>query len=119
MNIIYSFRLTRILYKQVLRQGTGISAVLENWDEADYANLREYVRQCRSVVPKYVQKLSELVGRSPRDVINEITEAQAPTLGSVKKDQEAESMFMIYLPEDNADTSFYLSGFCKDRERPM
>jgi hypothetical protein len=119
MNVVYSFRLTRILYEQIAKQGVAIPAVLENWDEADYAQLRDYVSQCKSVVPKYVQKLAELVGKSPREVIAQIGDAQAPTLGTSGAEQGQEPVFLTYLPEDKADTSFYLSGFCKDRERPV
>jgi len=115
MNVVHGFRLTRVLYEQTAMRGETIAAALDQWDEADLAVIAEYVSMCRSVVPKYVRMLADHLGVSPGDVQAEITGAR---VSAPAESHAREPSYVTYLPEDSADTSFYVSGFCKDRNRP-
>lgn len=118
MNLIYRFRLTRILFMQVARRGASIPAVLENWDAADYAALCDYVHQCKNVVPKYVRKLSEMLGKTPQEVILEIKDAQVENHNTAGSDHYWDSAYLPYMPEDSADTALFVSAYCNNRRLP-
>jgi|GEM_PF-2471664 len=120
MNIVYKFRLTKVIYDQVMLSGGNLASLLRAWDESDYRGLCEYVTQCRRVVPKYVGKLADHLGLTPGEVVGGIVSANGPrTKSGADKGSKDEDVFMVYLPEDATDRLFFLQKFCTIKKRPL
>lgn len=107
MNIVYRFRLTKILYDQVRYSRQEIGVVLRSWGEREYKQLCDYVCQCRSVAPKYVQRLADMLNLETRDVISDImhgrTMSAEPSAGDGSRDFGG-----VYLPEDITDRQHFI-----------
>jgi hypothetical protein len=110
MNILTSFRLTKVLYEQVLFTGMSIDSILRGWEPSDHSALVQYVTRCRGIVPKFVRMLAESVGVGPREVVREIMEARAT--GCEYQGDARESRNAGYIPEDNTDRFFYIQKLC-------
>lgn len=107
MNIVYRFRLTKLLYDQVRFSRQEIGAALRAWDDREYRHLVDYVSQCRKVVPKYVQRLADLMGVDARDVIADIMHGR--TLAADPPGSDGSRDFGgVYLPEDSTDRLSYI-----------
>ena len=121
MDIVYKFRLTKVIYDQVRLSGGDFSSILRSWDETDYRSLCEYVTQCRRVVPKYVRKLADYLGIAPSEVVGRIIAANgpAPKSGPADTGPQEEDVFVVYLPEDATDRLFFLQKFCTIKKRPL
>lgn len=120
MNIVYAFQLTRSLYTQVKQSKKSFAEILNNWDEADYRMLCEYISSCRKVVPKYIGALADVLGESKQSVIKQIIEAK----GATSQDYEAtssdkEPKYVTYLPEDSTDTTLFIQQYCAEKKRFM
>ncbi len=115
MSVVYKFRLTKVLHDQIRTTGRTPEAVLSSWDETDYTYLCEYVTQCRGVVPKYIGKLAERMGESPRSVVKQIIQARAGLLDAMASDGDLpgyDASGMVYLPEDKTDRANLLARIC-------
>lgn len=115
MSIVYKFRLTKVLHDQIRATGRTPEAVLQRWDETDYTYLCEYVTQCRKVVPKFIGKLAEHLGESPRSVIKQIVQARAEVAEAGTADGDLpgyDANGMVYLPEDKTDRANLLAKIC-------
>jgi len=114
MSIVYKFRLTKVLHDQIRSTGQTPEAVLSRWDETDYIYLCEYVTQCRKVVPKFIGKLAEHLGESPRAVIKQIVKARVE-VAEASQDGDLpgyDASGMVYLPEDKTDRANLLARIC-------
>lgn len=107
MNIVYRFRLTKLLYDQVRFSRQEIGAALRTWEDREYKQLCDYVSQCRTVVPKYVQRLADLMGVEARDVIADIMHGRTLAPEGAGSDG-ARDFGGVYLPEDSSDRMLYL-----------
>ena len=115
MSVVYKFRLTKVLHDQIRATGRHPEAVLAGWDETDYTYLCEYVTQCRKVVPKYIGKVAEHMGESPRAVIKQIVQARSGVIESSGQDMDLpgyDASGMVYLPEDKTDRANLLARLC-------
>lgn len=120
MNIVYKFRLTKVIYDQVRLSGGNVASILRAWDQSDYHGLCEYVMQCRRVVPKYVRKLADYLGVPPGEVVGRIVTANGPSPKSgTSAGSKDEDVFMVYLPEDATDRLFFIQKFCTLKKRPL
>ena len=118
MNIIYRFRLTKILYDQVRFSRQEIGAALRTWEDREYKQLCDYVSQCRKVVPKYVQRLADLMGVDARDVIADIMHGR--TLGQeIGGGDGAKDFGGVYLPEDSSDRLSYIEKLTGGPDRQL
>lgn len=121
MNAVYQFRLTGILYHQVRRSGKGIAAVLAIWDDSDYELLCDYVRDCKSVVPKYVRHIAELLDVSPKKIVKEILSCRR---GCTHLNDDEESGRRDYFDshsfgEDNVDLTLFIQRYCNEIKQYM
>ena len=117
MNIIYRFRLTKILYDQVRFSRQEIGAALRTWEDREYKQLCDYVSQCRKVVPKYVQRLADLMGVDARDVIADIMHGR--TLAADGGGDGAKDFGGVYLPEDSSDRMNYIEKLTGGPDRQL
>lgn len=107
MNIVYRFRLTKLLYDQVRFSRQEIGVALRAWEDREYRQLVDYVSQCQKVVPKYVQRLADLLGVETRDVIADIMHGRS--LGADIPGADGSRDFTgVYLPEDTSDRLSYI-----------
>ena len=115
MSIVYKFRLTKVLHDQIRATGRTPAAVLSRWDDTDYTYLCEYVTQCRKVVPKFIGKLAEHLGESPRSLIRQIVQARAELTEGMAQDGDLpgyDAAGLVYLPEDKTDRANLLAKIC-------
>lgn len=119
MSIVYKFRLTKVLHDQIRATGQGPDVVLSRWDETDYTYLCEYVTQCHRLVPKYIGKLAEHLGESPRGIIKQIIQARQVLADATEADDDAlpglDDGGVVYLPEDKTDRANLLARICGAR----
>ncbi len=115
MSVVYKFRLTKVLHDQIRATGQSPEGVLSRWDETDYTYLCEYVTQCRKVIPKYIGKISEHLGESPRSIIKQIVQARVEACDSAGGDGDMtgfDASGVVYLPEDKTDRANLLARLC-------
>lgn len=117
MSLIQRFRLTKQLHDQVEMSGESVDTVLRSWNDKDFKSLCEYVSQCTGVVPKYVGKLAELTGLTPKAMVMEILGAQMAASGSDDDEDGGKDYAMGYLPEDAMEKAALLSSFVHERQR--
>jgi hypothetical protein len=120
MNVVYAFQLTRSLYMQVKQTKKSFAEILNNWDEADYQLLCEYISSCRKVVPKYIGTLAEHLGESKQSVVKQIIEAKGATAHDYDAaSSDKEPKYLTYLPEDSTDTTLFIQQYCAEKKRFM
>jgi hypothetical protein len=121
MSAVYQFRLTGILFHQIRRSGKSIAAVLASWNDGDYDLLCDYVRDCKSVVPKYVRQIADLLDVSPKKVIKDILACRrgCAYTGNENEDEGNDCFESYSFGEDSVDLTLFIQRYCNEIKQYM
>lgn len=120
MSAVYQFRLTGILYHQIRRSGKTLAAILANWDDGDYELLCDYVRDCKSIVPKYIRQIADLLDVSPRKIVKDILACRRGCSFMNGDDEERDDYMDSYsFGEDSVDLTLFIQKYCHEVKQYM
>ncbi len=117
MSLVYKFRLTKLLYDQVMETKESVDAVLLTWDERDYADLCEYVTNCKGVVPKYIARLARACRQSPRGVVLDILSLDFEGRTASNSNTLVSFEDAGYIPDDSSERCSFLQDIVGGQEQ--